>query len=614
LSPLRKMAGPSLSGARGIGPVPLGAYRRAAIHVQNWVDASFRTPWPSYVLVALLQLKVMWNIWRFRDLTSGDTSSYFVSAYHWYEGLRDNFAWSPLYTSFYGTVFTVVPDAYAATIIHRAIIAMAATLGVLALMRRLLPPALALSVAIWWAVLPINFDTLYEIHLFALLPVLAACLVVAYRDTSGGRGSALAILLGATVLLRNELIVASVLFALICLLREISSEREMGGTKRAAWRRYVASYGLPIAVAAAVSAFYYSRSQIQYPELSEAFRSKHALNMCQVYAFGYAQRHPDWKASPWVECGPLMEATFGEPQPSLLQMVVRNPRATSEHFGWNMSLAPNGLQLALFGITWGVNPDYAPVTQSPVAWLLSMVVLVIVASGIAVAVRHRSYWWPTWFRPQAGTWLLLFAIAAVAIPVILTQRPRPSYLFATTVVLMAVVGSAVHVLTCRWPKAQRLLVIVGVIALLLAVPPYYRPRPGQNRPLYTDYEILRPFRPLLADRRNVFVIGDFAGELRNYLRLGNVPVATFDYQLLSRWSGRRPLQQFLDDEGVNLIFLQPRMLKSLAENPYARPMLTAPETVGWQRVGAGIHGDSAWLLLARATDASRGAIVLPQAK
>ena len=608
------MAGPSLSGARGIGPVPLGAYRRAAIHVQNWVDASFRTPWPSYVLVALLQLKVMWNIWRFRDLTSGDTSSYFVSAYRWYEGLRDNFAWSPLYTSFYGTVFTVVPDAYAATIIHRAIIAMAATLGVLALMRRLLPPALALSVAIWWAILPINFDTLYEIHLFALLPVLAACLMVAYRDTSGGRGSALAILLGATVLMRNELIVASVLFALICLLREISSAREMGGTKRAAWQRYVASYGLPIAVAAVVSAFYYGRSQIQYPELSEAFRSKHALNMCQVYAFGYAQRHPDWKASPWVECRPLMEATFGEPQPSLLQMVVRNPRATSEHFGWNMSLAPNGLQLALFGITWGVNPDYAPVTQSPVAWLLSMVVLVIVASGIAVAVRHRSYWWPTWFRPQAGTWLLLFAIAAVAIPVILTQRPRPSYLFATTVVLMAVVGSAVHVLTCRWPKAQRLLVIVGVIALLLAVPPYYRPRPGQDRPLYTDYEILRPFRPLLADRRNVFVIGDFAGELRNYLRLGNVPVATFDYQLLSRWSGRRPLQQFLDDEGVNLIFLQPRMLKSLAENPYARPMLTAPETVGWQQVGAGIHGDSAWLLLARATDASRGAIVLPQAK
>ena len=608
------MAGPSISGATGIGAVLLSAYRRADIRVQNWTGAFFRMPWPSYVLVALLQLKVIWNIWRFRDLTSGDTSSYFVNAYNWYEGLRDNFAWSPLYTSFYGSVFTVVPDAYAATIIHRTIIVMAATLGILALMRRLLPPALALAVAIWWAVLPINFDTLYEVHLFALLPVLAAFLVVAYRDTSGGRGSALAILLGATVLMRNELIVATVLFALICVLREISSTREVGGTKRAAWQRYVVSYGLPIAVAAAVSAFYYSRSQIKYPELNEAFRGKHALNMCQVYAFGYAQRHPDWQRSPWVECGPLMEATFGEAQPSLLQMVVRNPRATWEHFAWNMSLTPNGLQLALFGITWGVNPDYAPVRQSPVAWLLSVVVLVIVASGVAVAVRHWSYWRPTWFRPRAGTWLLLFAVAAVAIPVILTQRPRPSYLFATTVVLMAVVGSAVHVLSCRWPKAQRLLVIVGVIALLLAVPPYYRPQPGQDRPLYTDYEILRPFRPLLADRRNVFVIGDFAGELRNYLRLANVPVATFDYQLLSRWSGRRPLEQFLDDEGVNLIFLQPRMLKSLAGNPYARPMLTAPETVDWRQVGAGMDGNSAWLLLARGIDASHRAVVLPQAK
>ena len=166
-------------------------------------------------------------------LTSGDTSSYFVSAYNWYEGLRDNFAWSPLYTSFYGTVFMVVPDTYAATIIHRTIIAMAATLGVLALMRRLLPPALALSIAIWWAVLPINFDTLYEVHLFALLPVLAACLVVAYRDTSGGQGSALAILLGAIGADAERADPsATVLFALICVFREISSTPEVGGTSR----------------------------------------------------------------------------------------------------------------------------------------------------------------------------------------------------------------------------------------------------------------------------------------------------------------------------------------------------------------------------------------------
>ena len=33
---------------------------------------------------------------------------------------------------------------------------------------------LAWLLAAWWAVLPVNFDTLYEVHLFALLPVLAA--------------------------------------------------------------------------------------------------------------------------------------------------------------------------------------------------------------------------------------------------------------------------------------------------------------------------------------------------------------------------------------------------------------------------------------------------------
>jgi hypothetical protein len=58
--------------------------------------------------------------------------------------------------------------------LHRAVIVMAATLGVLAVMRRLLPPALGLLIAMRWAILPINFETLYEVHLFALLPVLAA--------------------------------------------------------------------------------------------------------------------------------------------------------------------------------------------------------------------------------------------------------------------------------------------------------------------------------------------------------------------------------------------------------------------------------------------------------
>jgi hypothetical protein len=39
--------------------------------------------WVSYALIAALQLKILWNIWRYRDLTPGDTSSYFLDAARW---------------------------------------------------------------------------------------------------------------------------------------------------------------------------------------------------------------------------------------------------------------------------------------------------------------------------------------------------------------------------------------------------------------------------------------------------------------------------------------------------------------------------------------------------
>src|SRR5262245_11595961 len=55
-------------------------------------------------------------------------------------------------------------------------------------MRPLLPAGIALLLALWWAVLPINFETLYEVHLCSVLPILAALYVAARWDTPIGRG------------------------------------------------------------------------------------------------------------------------------------------------------------------------------------------------------------------------------------------------------------------------------------------------------------------------------------------------------------------------------------------------------------------------------------------
>jgi hypothetical protein len=72
----------------------------------------------SYGLVFALQLKLIWQIWRYRDMTAGDTASYFSSAYLWATHLQTNFVWSPLYTA-----YAALGDAYDATILHRALIA-----------------------------------------------------------------------------------------------------------------------------------------------------------------------------------------------------------------------------------------------------------------------------------------------------------------------------------------------------------------------------------------------------------------------------------------------------------------------------------------------------------
>ena len=106
------------------------------------IDRVLSAGWVSYLLIAALQLKVIWAIWRLRDLTYGDESRYFLSAYQWANELLTNPIWSPLYTAYYGTIYWLLgEDVYAAAIMHRVIIVMLVALGVLAVLRMLLPPA-----------------------------------------------------------------------------------------------------------------------------------------------------------------------------------------------------------------------------------------------------------------------------------------------------------------------------------------------------------------------------------------------------------------------------------------------------------------------------------------
>ncbi len=61
--------------------------RRLASHAsafaRNLLACVEANAWVSYALIFLLNMKILWGIWLYRDLTTGDTSSYFLTAYRW---------------------------------------------------------------------------------------------------------------------------------------------------------------------------------------------------------------------------------------------------------------------------------------------------------------------------------------------------------------------------------------------------------------------------------------------------------------------------------------------------------------------------------------------------
>ena len=119
--------------------------------------------------------------------------------------------------------------------------------------------------------------------------------------------------------------------------------------------------------------------------------------------------------------------------------------------------------------------------------------------------------------------------------------------------------------------------------MLLAVPSYYVQHRSE-RPLYTNYHRLRPFADFIAQPSNKILLGDYNGELREYLRLARANVETFDYRLLSPWDRTGSLAHFLADKNINLFFVQPRIVNELRSTSQVGKLLDEPEMMGWRRL------------------------------
>lgn len=576
--------------------IPVKSISRLRVEAINYLHRIAGNAYFAYITILLLQIKVTWGMWRLRDLTSGDTTSYFAFAYQWFKTGSTPISWSPLYIWFYGSLLHLSSDAFVVTTLHRWLIVVILAVLVLALMRRLLPPELAWFMAAWWAILPIGFDALYEVHLFAVIPVLGAALLILGKPSPWRRGGALAMMVAASFLMRNELLLASGLLAAMLAGAWLWNARYESAGLRLNFRAS-ASYVVPLLGTCLLVGYSY-RHATDAGSISENLERKHTLNICQTYAFGYQQRHSDFTKSPWSDCQVLMMRTYGEPEPTLMEALRRNPAAMMEHFLWNVSLIPDGLQVLLFNVSFGkVTPDYAPVRRSLIALPCTFVILGIVVAGGIRLLRNRRYWWDEWLKSRVWGWLLLMTVGCVTVGVMISQRPRPSYMFSLGILLRAVVGMCLLALIEKSPWRRRLIValpIIAVAAVALTPSFYERNYKRRPRPLVTGYERIVKYEKILRAPSAALVSAGYDNELCDYAGKGECRGLNY-YELRTQVSPARPWPNVLDASRATVFYADEEALA----DPVCREFILHAKTFGWQTVASQDGPREYWRLLHR---------------
>jgi hypothetical protein len=499
------------------------------------------------LFVMLLMVKVLWGYWE-RDLTLGDTSQYFTRAICWHEAGKNDFFWSPLYTAYYSLWLNVSKNAVIVTFLHRFGLIVMSTVLVAWIGLLSLPRVLAFLLVSWWLVLPIHYDTLYEVHLFSTLPVLALVIVSMSMTNNWRMPLIIGITLVTTILIRNEYVLALVVFVAVSFVNLFRNRR------RFSWclfRQTVFRYAIVMIFVGLLVGFCYSVSYVKGSDAKGYSTFKHTLNMCQVYAFGYQQRNSSWKGNPWTECSELMTEKFGVPFPTLKEMLIANPGEVARHFLWNIGLTRAGFEVLLFNATSSTdNPDYLLVEIKPV-WpsvLFSLTLIILISSTIltyyqsqeGVAVIRRDF-------SRIGP--LLLALAVVSAAVIITQRPRPSYLLSTGILYVWLVLIYVWRLTDRYVNWNSFKMFLSVSALMLLTVPSYQAIHGPKAStLNLIYNQLLPHQERIHNTPgSVALDGSFSG-LIDYLR----PSLN---EITQPWSHSRDIVSF--QEVTKEVFLNP---------------------------------------------------------
>jgi hypothetical protein len=564
------------------------------------------SPLFAYGSIFAIQAKVLWGIWIYRDLSPGDTGSYFDMARNWAQHFLVDPAFYPAYHVLWGSMTWVIPDPYSVTIVHRVLIVFGTTLLLLAVLRRLLTPGIAWALALWWAVLPVNYDVLYEIHLFGALAGLAIALVALRWSGLAGRSAVFGLLLAASLLVRNEDIVAAFTFGVIWLGYEGWRLRKRSGPPVS---RLAAAVVIPLLSFAALIGVLQWRSTSSESVFSQ-LSHKHRVNVCQAYAQELWQAGDRLVANPEAQCFAYTLRDFGVKFPSLPQAIADNPGAMARHFARNAKLVPAGLEVDLFNAKYGStseasNPDYIPVSNG--SWVVlagSIAVLAIIVSGVVLVWKDRRRWWDGWIRQRAWGWAAMVSLGSSALYAALLTRPRPSYMFPLSVLIFALIGMSLVVIVSRLglPARWRAAIPVLAVAAFILVPPHYRhgyqnPQIGSGQRLKEAVSRLEPYRTLLTGGHTLLgeypttVACQYVGQTDPCWPVSwNNPIGQ---NLAPELAGKN--EQSFSPRPIDVIYADEAVFR---EDPSVRSQLDRLVGHGWHEVSPASQGSN-WMLLAR---------------
>jgi hypothetical protein len=226
-------------------------------------------------------------------------------------------------------------------------------------------------------------------------------------------------------------------------------------------------------------------------------------------------------------------------------------------------------------------------------------------TGGTLLWRDRDHWWNEWVRPRAWGWAVLASITAMSLWVMLTIRPRPAYLFALAIALLAVLGMCAMAIVRRRPQLGSLRAALPLLALaaLVALPSHYgdgyeTPQLTEGRSLKDAIERVEPFAERLD--ADTTLLARFPDEICSYID----PERSCAGRSLAELAVRPPTQAsfaWMAEQEVDLLYL--------GEQDFAAGFppeeVSVLEANGWRPVDSEGTLPSGWVLLEAPSGARR---------